>query len=127
MGEFRCTCKLWRQAVHVRSTRSLYGGFSALHNKVFVSCFCGDTTTWQSHFVFSLVDFCLGSTCPEPVYKPLTVCFEFPDQYYFVLIFCGTQHLSIHEFPDGSAEYVCRSNCDSDAAEMVVLRELYNL
>jgi hypothetical protein len=101
VGEFRCTCKLWRQAVHVRSTGSLYGGFSALHNKVFVSCFCGDTTTWQSHFVFSLVDFCLGSTCPELVYRDVL---SFPDPSIFVLIFCGTQHLSIHEFPDGSGE-----------------------
>ncbi len=61
MGEFSCTYELWHQAVHVGSTgicmvvlvhcmlkflsasfvdgeyRDLYGGFSALHVKVFVS------------------------------------------------------------------------------------------
>jgi hypothetical protein len=50
---------------------ALYGGFTAFHNKVFVSQFCGDTITWQSHFVFSLFDSCLGSTCPELVYRAL--------------------------------------------------------
>jgi hypothetical protein len=94
----------------------------------FLSAVFVETQQHGNHILFFLLfNFCLGSTCPEPVYKPLTVCFEFPDQYYFVLIFCGMQHLSIHDFPDGSAEYGCRSNCDSDAAERVVLRELYSL
>ena len=34
------------------------------------------------------------SLCTEP----LTVCLEFSDAYYFVLIFCGTPPLSVHEF-----------------------------
>ncbi len=81
----------------------------------------------MQHFVFSLVDFCLGSTCPEPVYKPLTVCFEFSNSYYFVLISVEHNICPYMNFQMAVQNDVCSSNCDSDAAEMVVFRELYSL
>ncbi len=49
----------------------------------------------QSHFVFSLVDFCLGSTCPEPVYKPLTAWNRASDGSFES---CAASNHSCHEF-----------------------------
>ncbi len=56
--------------------------------------------TWKSHFVFSQFDFCFVSTCPDCT-EPLTVCTKFSQSWNFVLIFCGTHLLCVHEFPYG--------------------------
>ncbi len=104
MGEFRSTCELWCQAVLVRS--------SGICMVVLVHCIIKflsanfvETKQHGNHILFCLrLIFVRGVSVLNLCTEPLTVCFEFSDSNYFVLIFCGTQHLSIHEFPDGSAE-----------------------
>ncbi len=63
------------------------------------------------------------SMCTEP----LTVCVNLPT---CIILYCFSVEHNIcpyMNFPTAVERDVSRSNCDSDAAEMVVLGELYSL
>ena len=82
--------------------------------------------TCQWHLFYLNLIFVFWSTCPDSVYRAITVHADFPAR---IILYCYSVELSscpYKNFPQALENMICTSNWAWDDVDMVVLRELYN-